>query len=80
MKFNIVVFNQTKYLLTIYDKSEKENISDKELDELLSLALLKKAWQIRGFFDSYSISTIALLPYISPNLPPIKNHFKILFS
>jgi hypothetical protein len=25
-------------LLTIYDKSEKENISDKELDELLKIA------------------------------------------
>ena len=34
----VKVVNQTVYLLTIYDKSDKENISDKELDELLHLA------------------------------------------
>lgn len=32
------IVNQTAYLITIYDKSNKENISDKELDELLRLA------------------------------------------
>ena len=32
---NIVISNETVYLLTIYDKSEKENLSDKELEELL---------------------------------------------
>ncbi len=34
----VKVINQTAYLLTIYDKSDKESISDKELDELLRLA------------------------------------------
>ena len=34
----VKVVNQTVYLLTIYDKSDKENISDKELDEFLKLA------------------------------------------
>jgi mRNA-degrading endonuclease RelE of RelBE toxin-antitoxin system len=32
---NIVVTDATVYLLSIYDKSEKENLSDKELDQLL---------------------------------------------
>ncbi len=32
---NFVVTDETVYLLSIYDKSEKENISDKELDNLL---------------------------------------------
>jgi mRNA-degrading endonuclease RelE of RelBE toxin-antitoxin system len=32
---NFVVTNETVYLLSIYDKSDKENLSDKELDELL---------------------------------------------
>lgn len=32
---NIVVTEEKVLLLTIYDKSEKENISDKELDQLL---------------------------------------------
>lgn len=32
---NFVVANDTVYLLTIYDKSDKDNLSDKELDELL---------------------------------------------
>ncbi|MBD1434227.1 type II toxin-antitoxin system RelE/ParE family toxin [Sphingobacterium sp. DN00404] len=32
---NFVVANDTVYLLSVYDKSDKENISDKELDELL---------------------------------------------
>jgi hypothetical protein len=34
----VKIVNQTAYLLTIYDKSDKENITDKELDELLRLA------------------------------------------
>ncbi len=34
----VKIINQTVYLLTIYDKSDKENISDKELDDLLRLA------------------------------------------
>jgi len=34
----VKIVNQTAYLLTIYDKSDKENISDNELDELLRLA------------------------------------------
>lgn len=34
----VKIVNQTAYLLTIFDKSNKENISDKELDELLLLA------------------------------------------
>jgi hypothetical protein len=33
---NFVVTEETVYLLSIYDKSEKENLSDKELDELLT--------------------------------------------
>lgn len=32
---NIVITEETVYLLSIYDKSEKENLSDKELLELL---------------------------------------------
>jgi hypothetical protein len=32
---NFVVTNATVYLLAIYDKSEKENLTDKELNELL---------------------------------------------
>ena len=32
---SIVITETTVYLLTIYDKAEKENISDKELEELL---------------------------------------------
>ncbi len=34
----VKIVNQTVYLLTIFDKSDNENISDKELDELLRLA------------------------------------------
>ena len=34
----VKIVNQVVYLLTFYDKSEQENISDKELDELLRLA------------------------------------------
>jgi hypothetical protein len=34
----VKIFNRTAYLLTIFDKSDKENISDKELDEMLGLA------------------------------------------
>lgn len=32
---NFVIADETVYLLSIYDKSSKENLSDKELDELL---------------------------------------------
>lgn len=32
---NFMVTDEIVYLLSIYDKSEKENITDKELDELL---------------------------------------------
>lgn len=32
---NFVVTDSTVYLLSIYDKSEKENLTDKELGELL---------------------------------------------
>jgi hypothetical protein len=32
---NFVIQEKTIYLLTIYDKSERENITDKELSELL---------------------------------------------
>jgi hypothetical protein len=33
----IKVFNQTIYLLYIFDKSEKDNISDKEIKELIKV-------------------------------------------
>ena len=36
----VKIVDQDVYLLTIYDKSDKENISDKELDELLKIAVL----------------------------------------
>lgn len=32
---NVVVSDEVVYLLSIYDKSDKENISDKEFEELL---------------------------------------------
>jgi mRNA-degrading endonuclease RelE of RelBE toxin-antitoxin system len=32
---NIVIAEETVYLLSIYDKSNKDNLSDKELNELL---------------------------------------------
>ena len=32
---NIVIAEETVFLLSIYDKSDKETLSDKELDELL---------------------------------------------
>jgi hypothetical protein len=32
---NFVISDKTVYLLTIYDKSEKDNISNKELSEIL---------------------------------------------
>ncbi|MCA6423470.1 MAG: type II toxin-antitoxin system RelE/ParE family toxin [Flavobacterium sp.] len=32
---NVVITQETVYLLSIYDKSDKENLTDKELDELL---------------------------------------------
>ena len=32
---NIIIADSTVYLLSIYDKSEKENLTDKELNELL---------------------------------------------
>ena len=34
---NILFADQTVYLLTIYDKSDQENLSNKELDDLLRL-------------------------------------------
>lgn len=34
---NLVVTDDTVHLLAIYDKSDKENLSDKELDEFLQL-------------------------------------------
>jgi len=34
----VKIIEQNAYLLTIFDKSDKKNISDKELDELLRLA------------------------------------------
>ncbi len=37
---NFVVTEDIVYLLSIYDKSEKENLFDKELDELLSYMVL----------------------------------------
>ncbi len=33
---NVVVIDKVVYLLSIYDKSEKENLSDKELQQLLT--------------------------------------------
>lgn len=33
---NFVIADETVYLLSIYDKSDKENLTDKELDELLA--------------------------------------------
>jgi len=32
----VKIVNETIYLLTIYDKSEQENINEKELDQLLT--------------------------------------------
>lgn len=32
---NFVIAEDTVFLITIYDKSEKDNLTDKELDELL---------------------------------------------
>ena len=32
---NFVIAEETVYLLSIYDKSDKENLTDKELEELL---------------------------------------------
>lgn len=37
---NIVITQETVFLLSIYDKSEKENITDKELQELLKFISL----------------------------------------
>ncbi|MCF8372908.1 MAG: type II toxin-antitoxin system RelE/ParE family toxin [Bacteroidales bacterium] len=34
----VKIMHQTAYLLTIYDKSDKESISDKELDDLLRIS------------------------------------------
>lgn len=33
---NFVVTDQTVYLLSIYDKADKENLTNKELEDLLS--------------------------------------------
>jgi mRNA-degrading endonuclease RelE of RelBE toxin-antitoxin system len=35
---NFVIAEETVFLISIYDKSEKENLTDKELDELLKYA------------------------------------------
>ena len=32
---NFVISDESVFLISIYDKSEKENLTDKELDELL---------------------------------------------
>jgi hypothetical protein len=32
---NIVITEETVFLISIYDKSEKENLTDKELSEVL---------------------------------------------
>ena len=32
---NLVIADETVYLISIYDKTDKENITDKELEELL---------------------------------------------
>jgi Uncharacterized protein conserved in bacteria len=37
----VKVVDQNVYLLTIYDKSDKESISDRELNELLAIAGLQ---------------------------------------
>lgn len=34
---HVIIQNETVYLLTIYDKSEQDNISDKQLRELINL-------------------------------------------
>ncbi|MBW6484185.1 MAG: type II toxin-antitoxin system RelE/ParE family toxin [Vicingaceae bacterium] len=34
---NFIITDETVYLLSIYDKSEKDNLTDKELQELLQL-------------------------------------------
>jgi len=34
---NFVIAEETVFLISIYDKSEKENLTEKELDELLKL-------------------------------------------
>ena len=36
---NIIIAEKTVYLLSIYDKSDKENLTDKELKELLKFAI-----------------------------------------
>lgn len=36
---NFVIAEETVFLISIYDKSEKENLTDKELDELLKFVL-----------------------------------------
>lgn len=33
---NVVVTENTVFLLSVYDKSEKENLSDKEIKELIN--------------------------------------------
>lgn len=48
---NIVIANETVYLLSIYDKSDKENLTDKELIELLEFVqdIKSKSPDVRGF-------------------------------
>jgi mRNA-degrading endonuclease RelE of RelBE toxin-antitoxin system len=38
---NIVISDEIVYLLAIYDKSEKENLTDNELEELMKLVAKK---------------------------------------
>jgi len=48
---NIVIADETVYLLSIYDKSDKENLTDKELIELLEFVqdIKSKSPDVRGF-------------------------------
>ena len=36
---NFVIADKTVFLLSIYDKSDKDNLTDKELQELLEFVL-----------------------------------------
>ena len=38
---NIVVTENTLFLLSIYDKSDKDNLSDKELEDLLKQIIME---------------------------------------
>ena len=41
---SVVVFDNAVYLLAIFDKSEKENLTDKELNELLEYISVQQAF------------------------------------